>query len=134
MDFGLVGWWSSNLIMDLVLGRKWSNENKVERFRFISKGITSYMDFYMQNVGHDSCFFKSTYHTNIIMIYVEFLQKYFNKWNLHLTNICWEKKIGISKTDFNDVRPSITISWVLQLVNKMTIVFFKTTIVTTSSC
>ncbi len=34
------------------------------------------------------------------------------------------KKIGISKTDFNDVRPSTTISWVLQLVNKMTIVFF----------
>jgi hypothetical protein len=65
--------------MDLVLGRKWSNENKVERFCFISKGITSYMDFYMQNVGHDSCFFKSTYHNNIIMIYVEFLQKYFNK-------------------------------------------------------
>ncbi len=44
------------------------------------------------------------------------------------------KKIGISKTDFNDVRPSTTISWVLQLVNKMTIVFFFfTTIVTTSS-
>jgi hypothetical protein len=31
------------------------------------------------------------------MIYVEFLQKYFNKWNLHLTNICWEKKLELVK-------------------------------------
>jgi hypothetical protein len=69
MDFGLVGWWSSNLIMDLVLGRKCSNENKVERFCFISKGITSYMNFYLvRNVGHDSCSFKNIYHTNIMLM------------------------------------------------------------------
>jgi hypothetical protein len=50
------------------------------------KGVVSYqresqaMDFYLvQNVGHDLYFFKSPYHTDIIMIYVETLQKDFNQ-------------------------------------------------------
>lgn len=64
------------------------------------KGVVSYqresqaMDFYLvQNVGHDLYFFKSPYHTDIIMIYVETLQKDFNQWTLHFIKIDGKKII-----------------------------------------
>jgi len=64
------------------------------------KGVVSYqresqaMDFYLvQNVGHDLYFFKSPYHTDIIMIYVETLQKDFNQWTLHFKKIDGKKII-----------------------------------------
>ncbi len=42
MDFGLVPWQNSNLVMDLVLVLKYINENKIERFCFIWNEVMNY--------------------------------------------------------------------------------------------
>lgn len=79
MDFGLVG-----DVVPTLLWTWFQVKNVVMKTKL--KGVVSYqresqaMDFYLvQNVGHDLYFFKSPYHTDIIMIYVETLQKDFNQ-------------------------------------------------------